>query len=145
MQGALRKKQLTVSSVEHFQKNHENKTCNIQFGDHKHIFQIQTYPSNNMAIISPICLDNRQQNEPPRRNPFRNQIDYILVRSNTLQKPLTQKPLFYLQQIRIISLSLQKSWSNGNINQKLKAATNVSTYIIRKASETNTRVRSNHI
>ena len=109
MQGALRKKQLTVSSVEHFKGNPENKIYNIQFGDHKHIFQIQTYPSNNMAITSPICLDNRQQNEPRRRNPFRNQIDYILVRNNTLQKSLNQKPLFYLQQIRIISLSLQKS------------------------------------
>ena len=27
MQGALRKKQLTASSVEHFKENHENKIC----------------------------------------------------------------------------------------------------------------------
>ena len=47
-----------------------------------------------------------------------------------VQKSSSQKPLIQLQQIRIISLLSQKSWSNGNINQKLKAATNIWTYII---------------
>ena len=32
-----------------------------QVEDHKHIFQTQTYPSNNMAITSPICQHNRLQ------------------------------------------------------------------------------------
>ena len=64
----------------------------------------------------------------PRGSLFRNQIDYILVRNNTNAKVFDSKS--ELQQIRIISLSSQKSWSNTNINQKLKAGRNVSTYII---------------
>ena len=55
MQGALCKKQITASFVEHFKGNHENTICNIQFKDHKHVFQTQTYSSNNIAITSPIC------------------------------------------------------------------------------------------
>ena len=63
MLGALRKKEFTASFVEHFKGNHENTICNIQFEDHKHVFQTQNYSSNNMAITSPICQHNRLQNE----------------------------------------------------------------------------------
>ena len=63
MLGALRKKQFTASFVEHFKGNHENTIHNIQFEDHKHVFQTQTYSSNIMAIPSPIRQHNRLQNE----------------------------------------------------------------------------------
>ena len=63
MLGALRKKQFTASFVKHFKGNLENTIYNIQFEDHKHVFQTQTYSSNNMAITSPISQHNRLQNE----------------------------------------------------------------------------------
>ena len=63
MLGALLKKQLTASFAEHFKGNHENTIYNIQFEDQKHVFQTQTYSSNNMAIISPTCQHNRLQIE----------------------------------------------------------------------------------
>ena len=63
MLGALSKKQFTASLVEHFKGNHENAIHNIQFEDHKHLFQTHTYSSNIIAINSPICQHNRLQNE----------------------------------------------------------------------------------
>ena len=63
MLGALRKKQFTASFVEHFKGNLENTIYNIQFEDHKHVFQTQTYSSNNMAITSPTSQHNQLQNE----------------------------------------------------------------------------------
>ena len=64
-----------------------------------------------------------------RRKPFKNQIDCILVRNNTNTKVFDSKATIITTAIWIISLSLQKSSSNGNINQKLKGAANVSTYM----------------
>ena len=63
MLGALRKKQFTASFVEHFKGNLENTIYNIQFEDHKHVFQTQTYSSNSMGITRPISQHNRLQNE----------------------------------------------------------------------------------
>ena len=63
MLDAVLKKQFTASFVEYFKGNLENIIYNIQFEDHKHVFQTQTYSSNNMAITSPISQHNRLQNE----------------------------------------------------------------------------------
>ena len=63
MLDALLKKQFTASFVGYFKGNLENTIYNIQFEDHKHVFQTQTYSSNNMAITSPISQHNRLQNE----------------------------------------------------------------------------------
>ena len=44
--------------------------CNEQFADHKHIFQTQTYLSNNMAITNSICQIKRLQNEQTQNKPI---------------------------------------------------------------------------
>ena len=58
----------------------------MQFEDHKHIFQTQTYSSP----VPYVNITDRKTNTP-RRSPFRNQIDYILVRSNTNAKVFDSK------------------------------------------------------
>ena len=52
-----------------------------------------------------------------------------MVRNNTNTKVFDSKATTVTTAIWIKSLSLQKSSSNGNINQKLKGAANVSTYM----------------
>ena len=109
--------------------------------------------TNTFFKYKPIHLTTRQSPVPyvnitacktntPRRNPFRNQIDYVLVRNSTNAKVFDSKATI---STTTNSNHKQKPWSNGNINQKLKAPTNVSTYIIwkTKTSETVTKMRSN--
>ena len=58
----------------------------MQFEDHKHIFQTQTYSSP----VPYVNITDRKTNTP-RRSPFRNQIDYILVRNITSAKVFDSK------------------------------------------------------
>ena len=66
----------------------------------------------------------------PRRNPFRNQTDYILLRNNTNTKVFKSKATTSTTTNSDHKLVITKVMPNGNINQKLKAATNIWTYII---------------
>ena len=105
MLGALRKKQFTASFLEHFKGNHENTIYNLKitntFFKHKPI-HLTTWQSPVPYVNITDC-----KTSTPRRSPLRNQIDYILVRNNTNAKVFDSKS--ELQQIRIISLSSQKS------------------------------------
>ena len=130
MLGALRKKEFTASFVEHFKGNHENTICNIQFEDHKHVFQTQNYSSNNMAITSPICQHNRLQNEHTLKKLVRkSNIDYILVRNNTSAKVFDPKVTILTatnSDHKPVIAKIMIKWKY----QKLKAGRNVSTYMI---------------
>ena len=84
MLGALSKKQFTASLVEHFKGNLENTMYNLKitntFLKHK--------PINLTAWQSPAPYFNITdcKTNTPRRSPFRKQIDYVLIRSNTNSK-----------------------------------------------------------
>ena len=89
MLGALCKKQSTASFVEHVKGNHENTIYNLKitntFFKHKPI-HLTTWQSPVPYVNITDCKTNT-----PRRSPFRNQIDYILVRSNTNAKVFDSK------------------------------------------------------
>ena len=89
MLGALRKKQFTASFLEHFKGNHENTIYNLKitntFFKHKPI-HLTTWQSPAPHRNITDCKTNT-----PRRSPFRNQIDYILVRNITSAKVFDSK------------------------------------------------------
>ena len=91
MLGALRTKQFTASFLEHFKGNHENTIYKIQFEDHKHVIQTKTIHLTTWQSPVPYVNITDCKTNTPRRSPFRNQIDYILVRNNTSAKVFDSK------------------------------------------------------
>ena len=65
--------------------------CNEWFEDHKHIFETQTIHLTTWQSPAPYVEITDCKTNTPTRNPFINQIDYILVRNNTSTKVFDSK------------------------------------------------------